>query len=71
MLQLVGGVGWINVDHDCPGLERAIEGDHKLRRIWQHQGYPIAFLEALADQRGGKAISGCVELTIRERTADG
>src|SRR3712207_7883535 len=33
--------------------------------------YPVAFLDALADQGSGEAIRGCVELMIGEGATDG
>ena len=62
--ELAGGVHRVDVDHRQAGQQRAVEGDNELGAVGQHDGDPVARLQAVGAGGGGEAGNGVPELGI-------
>ena len=62
--QFLFHVEGIGHDHCCARLERAPEGNDGLGQIGQHDGHPVARIQSMFSQRGGKGFRLVFELPV-------
>ncbi len=70
MLEFVGGVQRVDVDHHRTGQNRAQQADRVLQAVGHHQRHAVAFLHALALQPGGKGNALRAPLGVAHFGAD-